>query len=81
MAAQTVIKLVLGYADNTSRAYEIGPLNPTSAAVTNAKTNITTFKNNLASWKNTLVSDGGAQCTGITTAQVITTSDTEINLN
>ena len=81
MAAQTTIKLVLAYSDGSTRPYEIGPLNPTSAAVTNAKTNILTFKSNLASVANTLVSDTGAPCTGISVAQVITTSDTEINLN
>ena len=79
--ATSTIKLITGFSDESKRELEIGPLSPTSAAVTNAKANIAQVNNNISNIADIYISEGGASCVGIIGAQIITTNETEINLN
>ena len=81
MAAQATIKLTTAFADSDTRVVELGPFATNAAAVTNAKTNIATFNSNIANLNGLYLSDGGANCTGITDAEVIVKSETVYNLN
>ena len=81
MAAQATIKLTTAFADSDTRVVELGPFATNAAAVTNAKTNIATFNTNIGSLSGLYLSDGGANCTGITDAEVIVKSETVYNLN
>ena len=81
MSAQATIKLTTAFADSETRVVEIGPFATTAAAVTNAKTNIATFNENISDLAGLYISDGGANCTGITDAEVIVKSETVYNLN
>ena len=81
MSAQATIKLTTAFADSDTRVVEIGPFATTAAAVTNAKTNIATFNENISDLAGLYISDGGANCTGITDAEVIVKSETVYNLN
>lgn len=82
MAVTSDIKLTLGYADETTRNLNIGPYAPNAAALNGAKANIISFNtNDLDAVKGLLLSDGGASCTGIVDAHIITVDETDINLN
>lgn len=81
MAATTIISLTNGFADGTTRKLELGPFAQNAAAVTNVKTNIANVNANVADIENYYLSEGGAKFTGISFASLITTSETEINLN
>ena len=81
MSAQATIKLTTAFADETKREVEIGPFATTAAAITNAKTNIATFNSNISNLAGLYLSDGGANCIGITDAEVIVKSETVYNLN
>ena len=80
--ATSDLKLTFGYEDETTRNLNIGPYATNAAALSGAKTNIISFNtNDLNSVKGILLSDNGASCTGIVDAHIITTNETEINLN
>lgn len=78
MAATTIIKLTTAYADETKRDIEIGPLAPTSAAVTNAKSNIASINANAGEISGLLLSAGGASFVSISAAHVITSERTDL---
>lgn len=80
--ATTDIKLTFGYADETKRDFKLGPFAQNAAAISGAKAAIKNFNsNNLSNVANVLISDGGASCTGIVDAYIITSNSREINLN
>ena len=80
--ATSDLKLTFGYEDETTRNLNIGPYATNAAALAGAKANIISFNvNDLNSVKGILLSDNGANCTGIVDAHIITTNETEINLN
>ena len=80
--ATTNIKLSFGFTDETTRDLNIGPFATNAAAVTGAKTNIMAFNSNdVNDVAGLILSDDGASCTGIVAASIITTNETEINLN
>ena len=79
MASTGKIKVNFGFGDETARQVEIGPFAVDAAAITNAKANIKAF--DPATVQGLYLSDGGATCTGVVSATVVTTEDTEINLN
>lgn len=80
--ATSDLKLTFGYQDETTRNLNIGPYATNAAALSGAKANIISFNaNELNSVKSILLSDSGASCTGIVDAHIITTNETEINLN
>lgn len=79
MASSGKIKIDFGFADETARKIELGPFAVDAAAITDAKTNIKAF--DPADVQGIFLSDGGATCTGVTAATVVTTEETEINLN
>ena len=80
MAAQSFLKITTGFADDTKREHEFGPYKPNAAAIVNAKSNIAAFNQNISNLSGLYISDGGANCTGIVAAQIVTTAETEINL-
>jgi len=79
--AQATMKLTASFADSDTRVVELGPFDPNSDAITNAKTNIATFNTNVGSLSGLYISDGGANCTGITAAEIIVKNETVYNLN
>ena len=79
--AQATMKLTTSFADSDTRVVELGPFDPNSDAITNAKTNIATFNTNVGSLSGLYISDGGANCTGITAAEIIVKNETVYNLN
>lgn len=79
MASSAKIKMQMSFADDTTMDVEISPLDPTSTAITNAKTNIKAF--DPASVQGVLISEGGATCTGIAAATVTKVTETDINLH
>lgn len=81
MASTATIKLTTAFADSDTRVVELGPFDPNSDAITNAKTNIATFNTNIGSLSGLYISDGGANCTGITDAEIIVKNETVYNLN
>ena len=81
MATQAIMKITTGFADESSRVHEFGPFATTAAAITNAKTNIASFNENISDLAGLYISDGGANCTGITDAEIHVTTETVYNLN
>lgn len=82
MAATSDLKLTFGFEDESTRNLNIGPYSTNAAALSGAKANIISFNaNDLNSVKGLILSDGGANCTGIVDAHIITVNETEINLN
>jgi len=82
MAATSDIKLTLGFTDDSTRNLNIGPFATDAAALTGAKANIMAFNDNdVTTIQGLILSDGGASCTGIVDAHIITVDETEINLN
>ena len=80
--ATSDLKITFGYEDESTRNLNIGPYATNAAALSGAKANIISFNtNDLNSVKGILLSDNGASCTGIVDAHIITTNETEINLN
>lgn len=79
MASTAKIKLQFNYTDDSTRDLEISPLDPTSAAILNAKTNIKAF--DTAAVASSFISEGGASCTGIGAATIVKVTENEINLN
>lgn len=79
--AQSILKLTASYADETKRDLEFGPFSSTSSPITNAKTNIATVNSKVSEIEELFLSESGAKFTGITAAQIVTTNETEINLN
>lgn len=79
--AEAKFKLTFGFADASTRDVEVGPFLPSASAIANVKTNINTVNTNISDIASLYLSDSGANCTGITAAQVIVTNETEINLN
>lgn len=79
--AQSILKVTTSFTDDTTREHELGPFKPTASVLTNVKTNIATFNTNVGSLSGIYISEGGAECTGITAASITTTEETEINLN
>ena len=79
MAATSNIKIVNQFADDSTRTLEFGPFDPTSAAFTNAKTNIKNF--DPSDIANIYLSDGGSSYTGITAATLTVLEETPFNLN
>ena len=79
MASSAKIKMQMSFADDTTRDIEISPLDPTSAAVTNAKTNIKAL--DVADFGGKYISEGGATCTGVAAATVVKVTETDINLH
>ena len=80
--ATSEMKLTFGFADETTRDLKIGPFKPTDAAISGAKANIMDFnENTLTDVAGLLLSDGGASCTGIAAAQIVTINERDINLN
>jgi len=79
--AQATMKLTTSFSDSDTRVVEIGPFDPNSDAITNAKTNIATFNSNISDLAGLYLSDGGANCTGITAAEIIVKNETVYNLN
>ncbi len=75
----TTLKATFGFADFTTRDIKISPYRPNSPAVSNFKNNIIDFNttgiNNI---KAIFLSDTGAECTGITAAEMITEERTVI---
>lgn len=75
----TTLKATFGFSDFTTRDIKITPYNPSSVAVTNFKNNIIEFNSTgLNDIKGIFLSDTGAECTGITTAEIITENRTII---
>ena len=81
MATNSILKIKTSFADETTRELEFGPFANDASAITNAKTNIATFNSNINNIQNLYLSEGGASCTGITAATIITSTENEINLN
>lgn len=80
--ATSELKLKFGYEDETTRDIKIGPFATDAAAISGAKANIMAFNaNDVGSVAGLLLSDGGASCTGIVAASIVTVNKTEINLN
>ena len=79
--AQATMKLTTRFADSDTRVVELGPFDPNSDAITNVKTNIATFNSNISDLAGLYLSDGGANCTGITAAEVTVKNETVFNLN
>lgn len=79
--AESRLKIRTAFADEATRDHEFGPFATNSSAIANIKTNIAAFNSNIADFGANYLSDGGATCTGIVKAQIITTDETEINLN
>ena len=77
--SKAIIKLTTAFADETTRDIEIGPLAVSAAAANTIRTRVKAFNPNDVA--GVYVSDGGASCTAITAASIITTDETEINLN
>ena len=76
------VKLTFGYTDESTRDLKVGPFATNASNLTGLATNIKNFnENELSGVNGLLLSDGGASCTGIIDAHIITTNKTEINLN
>ena len=80
MAVATV-KLTTAFADETERVVEMGPFDVTVMTASVLRANVRTFNADIADIENLYISEGGAKCTGITGAKLITTVENEINLN
>lgn len=82
MAQNANLKLTFGYADEIKRDFIIGPFAQNATSISGAKAKIMDFNaNQRDSVKTLLLSDDGAQCTGINAASIISVTETEINLN
>ena len=81
MSAQATMKLTTGFADSDTRVVELGPFDPNSDAITDAKTNIAAFNSNISDLAGLYISDGGANCTGIIAAEITVKTETEFNPN
>ena len=77
--AKSTIKLTTDFADDTKRDLEFGPLEPSAAVANTIRARVQAF--NPADVAGVYISDGGASCTGISAASIITTDEREINLN
>lgn len=77
--AKATLKLTTAFADETTRDLEIGPLAVTAAEKETIRTRVKSF--DPATVSGIYISDGGANCTGISAASIIVTNETEINLN
>ncbi len=78
MAVVNSVKIKLAYTDATSRTYTFNGVD--DSAILNVKARVLTIKNAIndnnadgQAFKETFVSEGGAQCVGITDARIITT--------
>lgn len=77
--SKSIIKLTTGFADETTRDLELGPVDSDTAVADTIRARVKAFDPDDV--KNLYVSDGGASCTGIIAASIITTNEREINLN
>ena len=77
--SKSYIKLTTKFADDTTRDLEFGPLATSAAVPATIKTRVKAF--DPADVAGIYISDGGSSCTAITAASIITTNETEINLN
>lgn len=77
--SKSVIKLTTAFADDSKRDLEIGPLATSAVAANTIRARVQAF--NPSAIAGLYLSDGGSTCTGITAASIITTNETEINLN
>lgn len=79
MAKIGSIKLVNQFADDSTRAIELGPIDVTSASFINAKTNIKAIDPSAIA--SIYLSEEGASYTGVAAATLTEIETTEFNLN
>ena len=79
MAKVGSIKLVNQFADDSTRAVELGPIDVTSDAFVNAKANIKAIDPSTIA--SVYLSDNGASYTGVAAATLVEIETTEYNLN
>lgn len=79
MAATSDLKLTFNFADETARNLTLGSFATLTA--NDVRTRVKNFNNNIASYGDLYLSDGGATCSGVTAATIVSTTETEINLN
>ncbi len=77
--AKATLKITTGFADETKRDLEIGPLAVSAADIETIRTRVKNFDPSAV--QGIYLSDEGSTCTGITAAHVIVTNEREINLN
>ena len=79
MAKIGSIKLVNQFADDSTRAIELSPIDVTSDAFVNAKTNIKAI--NPSTIAGIYLSEDGASYTGVAAATLVEIETTDFNLN
>ena len=81
--AKTILEITNKFDDETTRKLEIGPVDSDAAVahVIALKANIGQINSNISDISANYLSVGGASFAGITGAAIITTDETEINLN
>lgn len=79
MANTAKFKIVNSFSDDSTRDLEFGPFAAGAINSETLRTNVKTF--DVDAIKNLYLSDEGASFTGITSATIVETNETEINLN
>ena len=75
------LKLTANFADETKREVQIGTLGSNAVVPSNIRAKVREFNANIADIEDLYLSDSGANCTGITKASIITTTERKFNLN
>ena len=81
MATTSTIKLTTQFADDTKREVELGSFDSSVTVASTVRGKVREFNANIQDLEGLYLSSGGADCTGITNASIITVTERKINLN